>query len=239
MSPACDNCYAREFAKRLGYGWGKGVPRRTFGDKHWAEPLAWNRAAQAAGNPAYVFCASMADVMDDEAPEGQRERLWDLIDHTPWLIWQLLTKRPHRYARYLPQRGFVHPNAILMTTVESQEYYVPRLRALNEGRMSLESRNDINCGNAKRVPTGVSYEPALGPLSIAEYPGLRPDWIIFGGETGHGRRPMQREWADNLLEECRRFGVKFFMKQMSAATPAKAAALIPAELLVRQFPEVR
>src|ERR1700690_3208874 len=84
VSPGCDNCYAETFDKRWGTPhWGKGVPRRVFSDKHWAEPLKWNRLAGASGKPWRVFCASMADVMDDEAPEGQRERLWELIDQTP------------------------------------------------------------------------------------------------------------------------------------------------------------
>jgi protein gp37 len=239
VSPGCDNCYARTFAKRLGYGWGKGVPRRTFGDAHWDEPLAWNRAAVKAGIRAKVFCASMGDVMDDEAPEGERERLWTLIDNTPGLVWQLLTKRPQRFVRYLPNHGFIHGNVILMATVESQEFYLPRMLALHDARLHLEGLNDIYYGNSKHIPTGMSYEPALGPLSIRDYPALRPDWIIFGGETGAGRRPMQQEWAESIKAECEDAGVAFFMKQFSAATPKKAAALIPAEMLIRQFPAVR
>ena len=64
----------------------------------------------------------------------------------------------------------------------------------------------------------------------------KPGWLIFGGETGPKPRPMQLEWAANIQRECGDFGVAFFMKQMSARTPTKAAALIPASLLIRQFP---
>ena len=63
-----------------------------------------------------------------------------------------------------------------------------------------------------------------------------PDWIIFGGESGPGRRPMERKWADDLLDECRHTATSFFMKQFSAATPDAGKALIPAELLIREFP---
>lgn len=237
VSPGCDGCYAEAFDKRVGgEHWGRGAPRRTFGEGHWAEPLKWNRIAEAAGVPAKVFCASMADVMDDEAPGGARERLWALIDATPWLIWQLLTKRPHRFERNTPERGFKHGNVILMATVEMQEFYAPRVKALNAARLALDARTDLYGGNGGPAKIGISYEPALGPLSIRDYPGLRPHWLIFGGETGSNPRPMQLEWAANIKRECEEFGVAFFMKQMSARTPGKAAELIPAELLLRQFP---
>jgi len=100
VSMGCDNCYAETLDHRWGDdNWGKGKPRRITSDSNWRQPLAWNRAAANAGRIDKVFCGSMCDVMDDEAPAGGRERLWELIDQTPHLIWQLLTKRPHRYLR--------------------------------------------------------------------------------------------------------------------------------------------
>lgn len=226
VSPGCDHCYAESFDKRVGGAhWGKGQPRRVFGEKHWAEPLKWNYDAEIAGVPAKVFCASMADVMDDESPEGQLQRLWALIDQTPYLLWQLLTKRPSRYATNFPVR-FRYPNVVLGTTAENQHFYDIRWPILDD----ISSR--------RGMPSFISYEPALGPLTMRGFAN-KPDWIIFGGETGSGRRPMERAWADNLLAECLEYGVAFFMKQMSAATPKRAAALIPAELLIRQFPDVR
>jgi protein gp37 len=222
VSPGCDNCYADAFDKRTGGAhWGKGAPRRTFGDKHWNEPLRWNREAEAKGVQAKVFCASMADVMDDEAPEGQRQRLWELVDETPYLIWQFLTKRPHRYLRYLPPAGFMHHNAILGTTAEDQERYNARIGHVRHAADTF----DLKCF--------VSYEPALGALS---FQGNSPDWLIFGGETGPNRRPMEQQWAEAIKAECDAFGVPFFMKQMSAATPARAAELIPPRLLIHNFP---
>ena len=114
VSPGCDFCYAETLNHRWGKdNWGKGKPRRLTSDSNWNEPLRWQKRAIADGRHMKVFCASMADVMDDEAPEGARERLWALIDKTPNLIWQLLTKRPQRYARYLPKDGFVHDNVWL------------------------------------------------------------------------------------------------------------------------------
>lgn len=225
VSAGCDNCYAESFDKRVGGAhWGKGEPRRTFGDKHWNEPLKWDRVAEKEGRKHLVFCASMADVMDDEAPEGQRERLWKLIDATPNLIWQLLTKRPQRYEKYLPE-AFEHSNVQLGTTTEDQPNYDLRWWILR----------DI-C-RVMQLTSWISYEPALGPLTMLTQEEL-PDWIIFGGESGANRRPCEREWADNLLAECRNHGVKFFMKQMGGRTPTEGKAAIPPELMIQEFPAV-
>jgi protein gp37 len=225
VSPGCDNCYAREFAKRYGFEWGKGVPRREFGDKHWNEPLKWNRAAAKEGRRHRVFCASMADVMDDEAPVGVRERLWDLIDATPWLVWQLLTKRPQRYERYLP-KTFKHGNVWLGTTTENQENYNLRWPIL------LKECSD------RDLYSWISYEPALGPISLTEFPTF-PSWVVFGGESGNRRRECKAEWAESILKEIREYApsVSFFMKQMSARTPDIGKKLIPEHLKIQQFPD--
>jgi protein gp37 len=232
VSLGCDHCYAETQDAKFSPDphWGKGVARRTFGDAHWNEPLKWQKAAEKAGRTEKVFCASMADVMDDEAPEGQRERLWDVINQTPNLLWQLLTKRPQRYTRYLPKDGFRHDNVILGTTTENQQFYNVRMRLLNDAVIELRLRGFVH-----QVQNFISYEPALGPIKMGP---LHPDWVIFGGETGAGRRPMELAWAEAIKAECEYIGIPFFMKQMSAFRPATAASMIPAHLLVRQFPEV-
>ena len=78
VSPACKNCYAETWAKRVGQNvWGEGSERRFFGEKHWGEPLIWNRAAEAAKQRARVFCASMADVFEDRSDlDQERLKLW-------------------------------------------------------------------------------------------------------------------------------------------------------------------
>ena len=104
FSPGCKFCYAEAFAKRTGnIVWGKGQPRRFFGDKHWNEPRAWDRAAAEVGQPALVFCASIASVFEDR-PDlvSHRRRLFDLICETPHLQWQLLTKRPENIPAMVP-----------------------------------------------------------------------------------------------------------------------------------------
>jgi len=229
VSPGCDACYAEAFDKRVGGDhWGKGKPRRTFSDAHWREPLKWDREAGRLGSKRKVFCGSMCDVMDDEWPEGIRERLWELIDNTPNLIWQLLTKRPHRYDIYLPG-GFKNNNVWFGTTCENQAFYDIRWPILSRIRSRYA------------MPVFISYEPALGPLTFRKHADAwkcndTPDWIIFGGETGSKRRPMELKWAEDIKAECEEFGVAFFMKQLSAQTPSKAKDLIPAHMLIHQFP---
>ncbi|MCI0671755.1 MAG: phage Gp37/Gp68 family protein, partial [Myxococcaceae bacterium] len=156
VSPGCDHCYAESFDRRVGGAhWGKGVPRRTFGDKHWGEPLKWNAAAAKAGERRRVFCASMADVFDAEAPDGALERLWALIRATPALDWLLLTKRPGRIRHSLPADwGDGYPNVWLGTTVEDQERAEQRIPVLLD------------------VPARVHFlscEPLLGPVDVSRF----------------------------------------------------------------------
>ena len=105
VSPGCELCYAETFDARFGEPhWGPKAPRRFFGDKHWNEPLKWNRAAEASGVRRRVFCASMADVFEDRPDLVEhRLRLWKLIEATPHLDWLLLTKRPENIHRMLPK----------------------------------------------------------------------------------------------------------------------------------------
>lgn len=234
VSPGCANCYAEAFDKRVGgKHWGVGAPRRTFLDSHWAEPIGWNAAAKP-GDGTTVFCASMADVMDDAAPLGERWRLWELIDRTPNLTWLLLTKRPENFCEYLPSDGFAYDNVRLGATTENQHYYDERIGPLTGAALWLTIQNSERDRHVDRrtVRTFVSYEPALGPVTMRDR--KAPDQVIFGGETGGKRRAPSVEWARSMRHECERRGVAFFMKQMSAQTPAGAAALIPADLLIQQ-----
>lgn len=219
VSPGCVNCYAETFDKRVGGDhWGPGKVRRTFGEKHWNEPLRWNKKAREAGVKRKVFCASMADVFDAEAPEGQRERLWELIRKTDCLIWQLLTKRVEGY-RDLPGDLMCCRDVWKGFTAEDQPRYEERWWEMCEWP----------------GVTWCSYEPAIGPLTTKGFT-TAPSWFVFGGESGAHRRPCERQWADSLLKECRYHGAAFFMKQMSARTPDEGKALIPPELMIQEFP---
>jgi protein gp37 len=192
-------------------------------EHYWNEPLRWNRKAEKAGKLTKVFCASMADIMDVEAPAGQRERLWEVIDKTPYLIWQLLTKRPENFKRFLP--AFKHGNVWLGVTAEDQEYYNKRWPIL---ALECDKRN---------LRSWISYEPALGPLSMTDFP-IWPTWIIFGGESGAHRRECQQAWLESLIAEIAEFQphCKLFVKQFSARTPNEGKLLIPDFLKIQEFP---
>lgn len=95
IAPGCANCYAETQRARYGFDeWGPGKPRKRTSATYWKQPLKWNREAEKAGKRAKVFCASFADVFDDEVPNEWRDDLFRLILSTPWLDWLLLTKRP-------------------------------------------------------------------------------------------------------------------------------------------------
>ena len=242
VSAGCENCYAETQVIRWGRTkWGPGEERVRTGEAYWKKPLAWNRAAEREGRTKLVFCASLADVFDNQAPEGAREDLWDLIRRTPALTWQLLTKRPQNVAGMLPgdwDEGYA--NAWLGVSAENQQEY--------------DRRWPILAG----IPAAVrfiSYEPALGPLTLSGHD-EKPDWLIWGGESGRGCRPMDPAWARGVRDECLELGIPVFAKQWGAYRHSplvvergmseaearetdphgKGGALLDGEL-VRQFPE--
>lgn len=197
VSDGCKFCYAEALSNRYGHNvWGPGRNRRTFGETHWAGPLRWNAEAQNLGKRYRVFCASMADVFDPEAPEGELDRLWNLIRETPSLDWQILTKRPERIQSNLPDDwGAGYENVWLGTSVEDIRV-IQRIRELTA------------------VPAAVRFlscEPLIGPLDELPLDGI--NWVIVGGESGPRSRDMDTRWVDSILEQCRRADVPFFFKQ--------------------------
>lgn len=212
VSPGCSNCYAETLSKRFGKNiWGPphATDRRLFGDKHWHEPVKWNARAKREGRRARVFCASMADVFEDHPQVGAaRRRLFDLIEQTQALDWQLLTKRPENVRAMVPElwnlTGWPR-NVWLGTSVEDQQRADERIPAL------------LDTPAAVRF---LSCEPLLGPVDLVNmdaepfHYGL--DWVIVGGESGPGARPMHPDWARSLRDQCIAFGVPFLFKQWGA-----------------------
>ena len=203
ISPGCDHCYAEGWSKRSGHvKWGN-HPRKRTTEAYWKAPLAWEREANkfelAHGRRQRVFCASLADVFDNQVATGWRSDLFDLIRATPGLDWQLLTKRPQNMAKMLPDDWGAGgwPNVWLGFTAEDQVRFDQRKKIMED------------------IPAKVwfvSYEPAIGPLRIsANDPS--PDWLIIGGESGPGARPLQPAWVENILEDCRKHRIAPFFKQ--------------------------
>ncbi|MDE4189633.1 DUF5131 family protein [Phaeobacter gallaeciensis] len=224
VSPACDHCYAEGWAKRSGHvQWGAHAQRRRTTPATWGKPIQWNRAAKEEGVRRKVFCASLADVFDNHKsiqPEWRQE-LWELIRTTPHLDWLLLTKRPQNIARYLPDSwGDGWDNVWLGTTVENQteaERRVPvllntpaRIRFLSceplLGPVDLSLGLGCTCDDDERCFGTCDYYRAGGSPN-------RLDWVICGGESGPGARPMHRDWARSLRDQCEAADVAFHFKQ--------------------------
>lgn len=224
VSPACDGCYAEHMMDHR-YGrvqWGAGEDRKRTTPGNWRKPIGWNRAAAAKTVSTYVFCASLADVFDNEVDELWRRDLFELIEATPSLTWLLLTKRignvlkmtdPLRGCRPLPR------NAAVGATMANQEEYDRDRMKLWEVKQRLQP-----------VFTFGSFEPLLGHIILDKH---APDWCIVGGETNQGShkaRYMEPEWATYLLRQTRDLKRAFFLKQMTNKAP------ISAGLMVREFP---
>src|SRR4051794_32825860 len=125
VSPACAHCYADQQARRYGHGglWENGGRRRSLSDAHWRQPEQWNERAAGDGVRLKVFCASMADVFE-EHPEltRWRDRLWEIVDATPWLHWQLLTKRPENVMHLAPWGERWPENVWIGTSIENSRF---------------------------------------------------------------------------------------------------------------------
>jgi len=257
VSPACDHCYAEAWARRTGQPqlW-QGELRRTS-PANWRQPHLWNRKAEQAGRRARVFCASLADVFDNQAPDEWRNDLFRMIGATPHLDWLLLTKRPQNAAKYLASQdaydagnaGRIEPNAWplpnvwLGTTAENQaeaDRRIPHLLA-SPARLRF-----------------LSCEPLLGPVDLTgiyhaetmtdalegmsennviemadRFVAVNPTysrhgcihWVIVGGESGPGARPMHPDWARSLRDQCAAAGVPFFFKQWGEWHPEALAVV--------------
>lgn len=216
VSPACDRCYAAEMSSRYGWAeWGAGEDRKRTSPSNWRKPIAWNRKAAEAGERRLVFCASLADVFDNEVDDLWRHDLFRLIEATPALTWLLLTKRIGNVLRMTdPERGqpLLPRNAALGATLANQEEY---------------DRDRTKLAEAKRICQPVftfgSLEPLLGPVILDSN---APDWIIVGGESGNGARPMNPEWVRSLRDQCGRFERTFFFKQWGGRTPEAGGNLL-------------
>lgn len=274
VSPGCVHCYAETYDKRVGgvpkkqradpnvaeTRWGPNGRRTRTSVSNWKQPLKWDAAAKAAGERHRVFCSSLADVFEDRPELVQwRAELFELIATTPHLDWLLLTKRPENIVRLWPTAEYhgpdakVWPHVWLGTTVEDQQRANERIRALLSVPaavrfLSMEPLLEhVDLDRAVAVPGG---EPC--GLKCAKERGRGIDWIIIGGESGHGARSFHTEWARDLVDVARAAGVAAFVKQMGenavgagrdqlalmSMTDHGAIEQFPEDLRVREFPTV-
>ena len=203
ISPGCKNCYAERLAFRLR---AMGNPRYrngfavTLHPDQLTLPLRWRR-------PKRIFVNSMSDLFHEDVPDDFIRRVFAVVAEADWHTFQILTKRSSRLAALAPHLPWP-PNVWQGVSVENARY----IRRISDLR---------------KVPASVrflSVEPLLGP--IPELPLRDIHWVIVGGESGGGRRPMAAAWAREIRDQCADAGVAFFFKQWGGRTSKAGGRLL-------------
>lgn len=237
VSPACDGCYAEALMdKRFGKAkWGNN-PRVRTGAHTWNDPFRWQRQAEKDGDRPFVFCASLADIFDNQVGPQWRADAFGVMRKTPRLVYLLLTKRPQNIIKLAEAAGGLPTNAAIGTTIEDQKRADTNLPHLLIAATALRPAFSF-----------ASLEPLLGPIDLrwaisahrldiaaglqkrGQFsPGLetlrRLDWVIVGGETDQGEhksRPTHPDWFRDLRDDCAEAGVPFHLKQWGEWTPGE------------------
>ncbi len=203
VSPGCDHCYALTFAERF-----RGVPghpyEQGFDLKLWPErlqlPLQWEK-------PRRIFVNSMSDLFHKDVPDEYIYSVFDVMVKANWHIFQVLTKRSARLARFGPSLPW-RPHVWAGVSIETERYI-------------------WRADHLRKVPAYIRFisaEPLLGPLDKLNLDGIH--WLITGGESGFGHRPCDPDWVRNLRDRCVAEGVAFFHKQWGGRTPKAGGRLL-------------
>ncbi len=203
ISPGCQHCYAERMSRRLK---AMGQPNYANGFKVTLHrqtlelPLLWTR-------PQSIFVNSMSDLFHEDVPETFIHEVFAIMRRAHWHRFQVLTKRSARLSELSPRLYWPH-NVWMGVTVENADYAfrIDHLRATG--------------AEVKFT----SLEPLLGPLHGLNLAGI--DWVIVGGESGPGARPMRQEWVTDLRERCQQAGSAFFFKQWGGFNKKKAGRLL-------------
>jgi len=203
VSPGCKNCYAKRMAERLQT---MGQPNYTNGfeltlQPHMLElPLRWKR-------PQTVFVNSMSDLFHEDVPLGYIQKVFAVMARAHWHRFQVLTKRSERLVD-LDRNLRWAPNIWMGVSVENDRYR-SRIDHLRATRAAVKF---------------LSLEPLLGPLPSLDVHGI--GWVIVGGESGPGARPMNPVWVLDLRDQCRRADVPFFFKQWGGTRKKRSGRLL-------------
>lgn len=190
ISPGCKHCYAERMAHRLqamGQRNYKNGFRLTLQRGMLTQPLHWRK-------PRLIFVNSMSDLFHEEVPESYIQEVFATMRAASWHVFQILTKRSVRLQQLSPQIDW--PANVWMGVSVERSDYAFRIDHLRE------------TGAAVRF---LSLEPLLGPLIDMNLTGI--DWVIVGGESGPGARPMKAEWVTDIRDQCVSGSVPFFFKQ--------------------------
>jgi protein gp37 len=204
ISPGCKHCYAEAFAERFrgvkGHPYEQGFDLRLVPEKL-GEPLRWR-------TPKMIFVNSMSDLFHDQVPDEYIVAVAKVMTAAKWHTFQVLTKRSERIARLLGTKlafASLQPHIWWGVSVEDKKYGLPRV------------------GHLRQAPAAVrflSVEPLLEDLGRLNLRGI--DWVIVGGESGPGARPMGKKWALSLRDQCREASVPFFFKQWGGVRKSAA-----------------
>lgn len=231
---ACEHCYA-QFTVETRHGWaifgGPGVgvgTRKLLSEGTRRKPIAWNKAAAAAGRRPFVFCSSLADVFDNAVDPEWRKQLFDLVRATPHLVWLFLTKRPQNIEKMAEAAGGLPPNVALGCTAVTQEEANRDVIHLVRAATQLDAlfafvsceplmgeidffNLDLGFGRYLDAFAGVEGGPA-GAQNFWTPIG----WVISGGETDQGKakaRATNPAWERRLRDDCASIGVPYHRKQ--------------------------
>lgn len=203
LSPGCANCYAERMAKRLQAmrvpQYADGFAVRTH-ESVLSTPLAWSK-------PQMIFVNSMSDLFHEEIPLAFIKRVFSVMKEAHWHTFQVLTKRSERLAELSPVLDW--PENVWMGVSVEHDLYTNRVGNLRK------------CGAAVKF---LSCEPLLGPLPSLNLTGI--DWVIVGGESGPGSRPIQQEWVLQIKDLCLATDTPFFFKQWGGTRKKQAGRLL-------------
>jgi protein gp37 len=208
VSPGCKHCYAETFAERFrgvpGHPFEKGFDLRVVPEKL-MEPFKWSSSKR-------VFVNSMSDLFHPKVPDSYISRVVEVMLAADWHIYQVLTKRPERMQSLLrgPFRDAAKAEHIWWgVSVENRRHGLPRIDALHGSRAEMKF---------------LSCEPLLESLGKFSLKGI--DWVIVGGESGPGARPMQKAWVREIQKHCAEAGVPFFFKQWGGVQKSRFGRLL-------------
>ena len=191
ISSGCKNCYAEKMANRLQ---GTGAVGYENGFKFNTVPSRLNVPLKRK-KPTVFFVNSMSDIFHEDMPVEYLDRIFEVIENSPYHTYQILTKRADRMYDYFSKRP-VPSNVWLGVTVENKQQGLPRIDKLR---------------HLKAKVLFLSVEPLLEDLGKINLENI--DWVIVGGESGNKARPMDKEWVINIKQQCETEGIAFFFKQ--------------------------
>lgn len=203
ISSGCKNCYAERMAIRLK---AMGQPNYRNGFQVTLQPHALEKPLELK-RPRVIFVNSMSDLFHETIPESFIQQVFDVMRRASWHHFQVLTKRAARLAEMAPRIDW--PANVWMGVSVEDDNNIQRIDHLRGIEASLKF---------------LSLEPLIGPLPSLRLEGI--DWVIVGGESGPGSRPIKKEWVLEIRDRCLEAGLPFFFKQWGGFHKKKAGRLL-------------